>query len=285
VPEGPVEEARRVVQSFREKAEMAAQKAIQLDPQHPGGYWAMAGLLWSGGQWVAAEDMVKQGLALDPNDPDVLLNYGNILLKTGQPREALVIAEKVRTLEPLVPAYTAFTAMVMQVNGQNEAAIARLVSIPESERPGVAYEYLARAYAAAGRYMEAADTLLKLASRNPNPRTKKGLQDAASILRRAPARTADQKALPQFGPTAGDLIFVYAAVGAFDRVMDYPEREALIGYMPDSGKTLWTPVMAPVRKTERFKAFARNTGLVEYWRAKGWPEFCHPTTADDFACE
>jgi hypothetical protein len=25
--------------------------------------------------------------------------------------------------------------------------------------------------------------------------------------------------------------------------------------------------------------------LVEYWRAKGWPQFCHPTTGDDFVCE
>jgi len=47
---------------------------------------------------------------------------------------------------------------------------------------------------------------------------------------------------------------------------------------------LWHPAYAPVRKTERFKAFARNAGLVDYWRAKGWPEFCRPTTGDDFAC-
>jgi hypothetical protein len=30
---------------------------------------------------------------------------------------------------------------------------------------------------------------------------------------------------------------------------------------------------------------ARKAGLVEYWRAKGWPEFCHPTIGDDFECE
>jgi hypothetical protein len=40
-----------------------------------------------------------------------------------------------------------------------------------------------------------------------------------------------------------------------------------------------------VRKTERFKAFARNAGLFDYWRAKGWPQWCHPTTGEDFACD
>jgi tetratricopeptide (TPR) repeat protein len=149
----------------------------------------------------------------------------------------------------------------------------------------ISYEYLARAYAAAGRYAEAADTLLLVASSNPNPRARKGLQDAAAILRGAPAKVEDPKSLPKLGPSEGDLFFVYATVGAFDRAMDYPEREAQIHYMPDSGKTIWSAFMAPVRKTERFKAFARNSGLVDYWKARGWPEFCHPTTADDFVCD
>jgi len=43
---------------------------------------------------------------------------------------------------------------------------------------------------------------------------------------------------------------------------------------------LWHPSYPPLRKTERFKAFVRATDYVEYWHVKGWPEFCHPTTAD-----
>ena len=48
---------------------------------------------------------------------------------------------------------------------------------------------------------------------------------------------------------------------------------------------LWAPSYAPVRKTERFKAFVRAAGMVDYWRAKGWPDLCHPIGADDFACD
>jgi len=39
-----------------------------------------------------------------------------------------------------------------------------------------------------------------------------------------------------------------------------------------------------VRKTERFKALMRNTGIAKYWKARGWPDRCHPVGADDFAC-
>ena len=48
---------------------------------------------------------------------------------------------------------------------------------------------------------------------------------------------------------------------------------------------LWHPSYAPVRKTERFKAYVRKAGLVDYWRASGWPEFCRPIGADDFVCD
>jgi hypothetical protein len=39
-----------------------------------------------------------------------------------------------------------------------------------------------------------------------------------------------------------------------------------------------------VRKTERFKALMRKMGLVDYWKVRGWPDLCHPTTGDDFEC-
>jgi hypothetical protein len=39
-----------------------------------------------------------------------------------------------------------------------------------------------------------------------------------------------------------------------------------------------------VRKTERFKTLVRAAGLVDYWKARGWPDLCHPVGADDFAC-
>ena len=40
-----------------------------------------------------------------------------------------------------------------------------------------------------------------------------------------------------------------------------------------------------LRKTERFKALMRDAGFVKYWRARGWPDLCHPVGADDFACQ
>ena len=284
VAQGPLEGARRVVQSFRMKAENAARKAMELDPRHPGGYRAMANIKWQGGEWAASEDFVKEGLALDPNDPDFLFTYSNLLLRTGQVKQALSVSETLLSVEPLLRAYETQAAMIMAVNGQNEAAVAAFEAIPANTRGGLSYRLLARAHAGAGRYGQAADTLLE-GVRVTDPRNRKGMEDAAAIIRSAPKKAADQKALPSLGDGEGDLFFVYAHVGALERVLDYPEREAQIGYMPDWGKTLWEPAMAPVRKTDRFKALVRKTGLVDYWRANGWPDLCRPQGADDFVCD
>jgi hypothetical protein len=57
------------------------------------------------------------------------------------------------------------------------------------------------------------------------------------------------------------------------------EETAEAGYFAASGgddAILWHPSYAPVRKTDRYKAFGRKSGYVEYWRAKGWPDLCRP---------
>jgi len=81
--------------------------------------------------------------------------------------------------------------------------------------------------------------------------------------------------------------FIYLHVRAPNRVLDRRENTTKAGYFSSGGTEnafLWHPSYAAVRKTERFKAWVRAEGMVDYWRAKGWPEFCHPVGADDFAC-
>ena len=76
-----------------------------------------------------------------------------------------------------------------------------------------------------------------------------------------------------------------AAVGAPNRVMEYPERALDAGLAnATSFRLLWEPLNGAVFKTERFKAFVRNVGFVDSWRMKGWPDHCRPVGADDFVC-
>ena len=176
-------------------------------------------------------------------------------------------------LEPVVTVYNQITAGILLHAGQTQAAI-RILQATADPFGGV---LLASAYAEESRYAEAADALLS----SPQTRVpRRMIEDAARLLRTAPRIAAAQEKLPELG----DLWFVYGYIGAFDRAM---EAEEAIWAIPRVGaiQDFWEPKLAPLRKTERFKALVRKMGLVDYWRARGWPELCRPVGADDFVCD
>jgi tetratricopeptide (TPR) repeat protein len=228
------------------------------------------------GKWLLAEELYSKALALDPNNSDGLGLYNNLLAGVGRLKEAFAISQKLQTLEPFVPAFNASTAFALWLNGQNDAAIAMRKDLAGDLLVG---REVARIYASTGRYREAADALLATPSGIYPPGM---VEEAARLLRTAPATAASPQTLPRLG----DLDFVYLHIGALGRVLEFYERNIDAGDLVASATaSLWHPSYAPVRKTERFKAYVRRAGLVDYWRAKGWPEFCRPTTADDFVCD
>jgi TolB-like protein/Tfp pilus assembly protein PilF len=273
-----IPEARRAIQSLNTKAETAAREAIRLDPRYAGGYSALADMRTLRGNWKEAEDLYRQALALDPANPETLSRYEVFLIDTGRLKEALAVGERLRILEPFVPVYSSNAGLFMQLNGQDEASIALLQATPGAAL--VRNTALARAYAAAGRNAEAAATLLAI---NDNRLSRRSVEVAAGLLSATPRNANSPVALPFL---EGELGLVYPFIGALDRVLEFPERGAEINFLGTvTLSPLWFPSHAPLRKTERFKALVRKIGLVEYWRAKGWPDLCHPTGADDFTCE
>jgi adenylate cyclase len=276
-----IEQAGIAIQASQAKAEMAAQKAISLDSRYAGGYSALADMNTLRGHWKQAEDLFRQALAIDAIDPDTLTRYGVLLISTGRLKQGLAVAERLLVLEPFVPVYNWNAAVALQLNGRNDSSIPILEAIsPSTAGSTQRNAYLARAYAANGRFAEAADTILAIRG---NQVTRESVENAARLLRAAPAILSAPRSLPVL---EGELSFVYAHVGALDRALDYPERGVAIKFLGlNTFSQLWYPTYTPLRKTERFKALARNTGLVDYWRARGWPDLCRPVGVDDFECD
>jgi hypothetical protein len=132
--------------------------------------------------------------------------------------------------------------------------------------------------AAEGRYEEAAEVVSTIPEGTFLPGT---VEEAARLLRMAPTKVAAPESLPRLGL----LDFVYLYVGAPDRVLEFYEAGYESGYMVSIlYGFLWHSSYAFLRSTERFKALMRNIGAVDYWRARGWPEFCRAIDDRDFAC-
>ncbi len=273
---GSPDEARRLAEAYHSKMEAAAQRAFQLDPNFVGG--AALGLMeFLRGNMLSSSELLSKAFAVDPNDPARLNEYSVLLADVGRLKEAIAVRQQLRAVEPFVPTYNVWAAEYLWVDGQNEAAIAILNALPP-DAPGRVND-LAMIYASMGRYSEAADMLEKAPTGNAGPAV---LKEAARLLRAAPAKVAAVDTLPRLGVR---LDWVYLYGGAPERAIQTQEFSVKMGFVaPVELAVVWHPSYAPLRKTERFKAYVRALGLVEYWRAKGWPQWCHPTTGDDFAC-
>lgn len=277
-PDVPLEEARRFVQSALDAGERAARRAIELDPGHDGGYAALATILAMRGQWIEVDDLFARARAIDSNNPEALYRYAQVHNLVGRRDDALRVYEQLRALEPLVPIYQIQTAAQLFHNGRNQSSIAILESVPD-DSPARFYRnvFLARAYAAAGRFTDSAEALLRL--RGEPQASGEAIEAAASLI-----RTPRVSESPMALPALGDLNFVYAYVGAEERLLEAVERSLSYGII-GAQATLWSPAWAPARKTERFKAYVRDAHLVDYWRARGWPDLCAPVGTTDFACD
>jgi TolB-like protein len=271
---GSLEQVRRMVIESQPKAETAAQRAIQLDPRNADAYTVLAGIQAAGRKSLAAEQLLARALSLDPLNPFALEQYSLFLAFHGRIKLAVGMREQLRSLEPLVPIYNFITARMLSVAGDNARALAIAEALPSDF--SLRAEAIARINAEMGRHREAADAILKAP---PELYPLGAFETAARLLRQAPT-PAKQENIPDLG----GLSWVFAYVGLPERALEFDERVTDAGSFSVQFDYFWSPENAAVRKTERFKALVRKMGLVDYWRAKGWPEFCHPKTGDDFAC-
>jgi len=270
---GMPEEERKIVERTIPRSDALARHATQVDPKSAEAFVALAYANLVQRKMLAAEDAFRQALALNPNQADGLHGYSQLLAALGRIKESLAMRVHLQAIEQSIINYTADTAEIYWLDGDTEKAVAML----EPFRPGRTLE-LALVQASAGRYREAAAAIREMPPSGYPP----GMTEAAAgILESAPAKAAAPTALPRLG----NLSFAFMHVGASERVLEFYEDEIKGNYFqPISTTWFWHPTYAAVRKTERFKKVVRDLGLVDYWRARGWPAQCHPVGQNDFAC-
>ena len=266
------------------RAEDAARRAIELDPDLADGYSALAAIQSTKGEWAETLELNKKALALDPDNPEVLHNYRTSLQRLGYIKEALRVSEHLTTVEPLVYIYSRITGEIEMANGQRAGTrtLAKAMDQYSATSGGTTFvrnfAFLAAAQAQEGRLAEAIDTLMKGEPEKDGEFDARHVEAAVQALRAA-ATKQKPPPLPAFN---SELNFVYIYAGVPERMLEWQEQGPAYEFAISRN---WWPLPASVRKTERFKAVLRKAGLVDYWRKNGWPDLCHPTTGDDFACE
>jgi hypothetical protein len=211
---------------------------------------------------------------LDPSNPNALHAYSLFLAANARLDAAVTIRDKLNLLDPLVPSYNTSTALILLAAGETDKALTFAQTMPS----GVSLPtLLMRIYSAKQRFKDAATSISTVP---PDAFALEKVATATRLLRMAPS------AAPRGDyPYLASMSVVFLYVDLPERALDEVERDVEAGFFVSSRLiNIWQPDFGPVRKTQRFKTLMRNLHLVDYWRVKGWPKYCHPVGAGDFAC-
>jgi hypothetical protein len=179
-----------------------------------------------------------------------------------------------RIVDPHVDVYNSVSAFVLWLMGRDDEAIAMADDLPPLHRGYT----LSRMLASNGDFDGAAEVLESDSEGLYRPGI---VEEAVSLLRTAPEQV-ESSDLPRLGL----LAFVYLYVGAAERALEPHEDGVDVGYsVAIFNAFLWHRSYRELRETERFKAFLRAAGIVNYWQEYGWSDFCSPVDAsNDFTC-
>jgi adenylate cyclase len=138
----------------REKARIAAMKAIELDKNLSIGYLELGDLkLYQDFDWKGAEETYQKALSLEPEDPDILYSIGGgLYFAIGRWKESIDLMKKSIELDPLRPISHLNLGNILTHAGRPEEAIAYFKKTldlnPQFQR---AHMYLGRNYLLLGK--------------------------------------------------------------------------------------------------------------------------------------
>ncbi len=110
-------------QEMLHRAELAVEKALEIDPQLGAAYTSLGGIKWTIGLYPEAEAMFKKSTQLSPNYSRAYLWYGLMLADQNRSEEAIALFEGGIELDPLSSALTESLGYALEIHGEFKKAL------------------------------------------------------------------------------------------------------------------------------------------------------------------
>jgi TolB-like protein/DNA-binding winged helix-turn-helix (wHTH) protein/Tfp pilus assembly protein PilF len=256
----------------RLRAEQAARRAVELDPEFGQAHAALGWTLLTKKDWTGAEAAFQTALGL--NVPIAEMGaYGSLQLDTGK-FDALAsgIYEEARAADPQNELFHRMLAFVHEARGEWARASAvyesalRLFRNDERATFNLLNQRMhwlvGRDQVAEARTIQIDDDLNAgmLASLDAPQRALAALREALAA-EGSPVRRRD------IGLWAGHFGDPQLALDAMRSAIE--EQGGQVVYV-------WLPQLAAMRRLPGFAAYMHDIGMVEYWQRHGWPANCRP---------
>ena len=247
------------------KAERAARRALALDSTLGPAYAVLANIHRDRLEWADAERSYHRALALAPNDPETVQQYGQFLFWSGQHERAVRWLERARRLDPLapIPPATCGTALMFVHQYDSAASMHRLASELGPSLP-LPYMWLMWTELNAKRYDSAQQAARRGAqAAGVEPAVYDALiRGVADPARRLAALTL-LASIPDTAPwnlnaayRMNWLILLGDTAAALRAVEALKTHATLFSVL-----NLWNPALDPIREHPRFRSTLEQLGL------------------------
>jgi TolB-like protein/DNA-binding winged helix-turn-helix (wHTH) protein len=268
----------------RERAASLARNALAVDPSNSDAYTVLGSYNhYVRYDFLAAEEAYREAIRTGPNSVTAHYWYGDHLRNMGRMKEAYTMAMAARSLDPA-------SAPVVGMSGAIEVDLGYLAEADRTAEVlaqlGWRYPHLLRGSIAVRR----GDLARAFHEFNQYPPIRRAYPFTEEVVALwvypgRPIRTGLVRDMKQrCPPTALDRSCYtgLVAVREYEAAFAYA-RKAFAERRWDT-EYLWTHYNIPARRQPGFKALVRDIGLVDYWRANRWPDYCQPK-GEDFECE
>jgi tetratricopeptide (TPR) repeat protein len=236
------------------RAEDAAEKALELDPSMVSAHVALANAHRDRWEWTEAERAYRRALELALDDPEANQQYGEMLAGMGRTEEALPYVRRAVELDPLAAIRLNALGYILRNAGEPEAALATLrrafaidSTLSFVNRSIVDVHLRSGRYAEAERFMERIGVPAGQGIRRVTRAIAAGDTATAIRILRSDSLLRNAYVLHAL---AGDREGVLAALD-----------EGLFGGPFGAPEILWDPFVAEYRDDPRFQELVRSRNL------------------------
>jgi adenylate cyclase len=259
------------------RAEAAAGRALALDSVAADAWVARGMLRMRQLQWADAEHDFLRALAAEPQNAPAHDAYGMLLVSVGRSQEAERVLRRSAELDPINARTLHWLADALRNSGRLEESRFHAQRSMElgmfTSSIGVYLYHLHRKdVAGAAAFQREALQRQGYDAGFLRP-VLAAVEDAAQV----PAALAAARESVAASPALSTIIYAFY----FDFPVPEPALDAMDA-MVNEGEgmyafwRMWEPGLTHLRNHRRFLRLAERAGLVEYWRAMGWPDLCRP---------
>ncbi len=268
----------------RKRARSNAEKAMELDPTLAEPLAVLGWIELEDNHWQASMDLFSKALELEPDNTTALQWKSEALMYLGYFQQAVELSERALEVDPE-------SAVLELIMGNAYWAMHDLESAQfhfrRSENLGGLTAVLNRAAIdlERGRTLSASLDFAEHLFAFEFITEAEVRPFAQFLLDAINHSVAVDDRVSEFPAPASDSDFVIVLrlfAGETEKALKAIEAD--VDRDKDTFVKIWSDIQPAPRHHPYFKIFVRNTGMLDYWLANGWPDVCRPLADDDFVC-